>query len=65
MSMPRRGCPAKEPALVWCECPAQSNCVLEEFRAMALPGGRKQAMENYRNELRIRQTQLNHGGQKP
>lgn len=63
MMFARRPCPAKEPEVVMCDCPMH-ECVLEAFRAMAMPGGKKRALEAYRKECRIRQGQLGHGGQK-
>ena len=56
--MSRRPCPAKEPETVWCDCPIRSGCALQEFRAMARPGGKKRALEEYMDLVRQRQAEL-------
>lgn len=54
----KRICPAKEPDIVWCECPAMSPCTLQEFRAMAQPGGKARALAAYMDEVRKRQEEI-------
>lgn len=53
-----RTCPAKLPEIVLCECPERSGCCLQEYRALAQPGGKARAMEEYRESLRTRAAEL-------